>query len=197
MIRKAILLLACILYPAHILMDLTSNFQIANYIKFAVIICAFMISLLGEIKLVKVALFLTLLCDFFLLFTDHTLFGVSLFCVVQLVYSYLLSSKKSKATRYCYLILAALPFMYFYIFRGPLVYLFYASILFSNLVIIIKNRQFKLIFAFCLFALCDLNVAAYNLTHNLFSLNLIWVFYTPSQLLISLSCPKEWQPRKI
>jgi hypothetical protein len=54
-----------------------------------------------------------------------------------------------------------------------------------------------IIFGMLLFVLCDLNVALYNipfssnipninLITNLFG-NLIWIFYLPSQLLLSLS----------
>lgn len=196
MIKKAILLLVCILYPVHILMDLTGNSLFADYIKFAVICCAFISSLYGEMKLVKIALFLTMMCDFLLLFTNYRFFAVSLFSVVQLVYSYILSSKKGSTAKYCYSILAVLPFIYYFAFKGPLVCVFYAFLLLSNLIKAIKIRQPRLIWAFSLFALCDICVAAYNISSSGFFQPLIWIFYTPSQLLLSLSCAKEWKPDK-
>jgi hypothetical protein len=178
-------------------MDLAGSYSWVDYIKFAVIACAFIISLYGEITLVKIALFLTLMCDFLLLFTNHRFFAVSLFSVVQLIYSYVLSSKKSNITTYFYSILALLPFIYYFVFKGPLVCVFYAVILFSNLVMAIKIRQPRLILAFSLFALCDICVAIYNLSYSAFLHPFIWIFYTPSQLLLSLSCAKEWRPGKI
>lgn len=168
-----------------------------DYIKYTVIACAFIISLLGEITLVKIALLFTLMCDYLLLFTNHRFFAVSLFCVVQLIYSYIFSTKKSRTTAYFYLMLAVLPFIYYFVFKGPLVCGFYALILLSNLIKAIKIRMPHLILAFSLFALCDICVAIYNLTGNGFFQPFIWIFYTPSQLLLSLSSAKEWQPDKI
>lgn len=179
-------------------MDFTGSYNWVDYIKFTVIACSFIISICGEITLVKIALFFTLICDFLLLFTKHRFFAVSLFCVVQLIHSYNFSTKKSRTAAYCYLMLAVLPFIYYFIFpKGYLVCVFYAFILFSNLVNAIKSRKSRLILAFSLFALCDLCVAIYNLTSNGFFHPLIWIFYTPSQLLLSLSSAKEWQPDKI
>lgn len=178
-------------------MDLTASYNWVEFIKFTVIACAFMISILGEITLVKVALFFTLICDFLLLFTNHPFFAVSLFCVVQLIYSYKFSTKKDSTAKYFYLILAVLPFIYYFTFKGPLVCVFYAFILLSNLIQAIKTRKPHLILAFSLFALCDLCVAIYNLTGIEFFHLLIWIFYTPSQLLLSLSSAKDWQPDKI
>lgn len=197
MFKKILVLLICILYPTHILMDLTGSYPYADYTKFAVIACAFIISLYGHITLVKMAIFLTLICDYTLIFTNYSYLGVSIFSVVQLIYSYILLSKKSKTTKYVYYILAVLPFIYYFAFKGPLVCILYALVLLSNLIMAVKTHRPNLIWAFSLFALCDLCVAAYNLTGISFFHQLIWIFYTPSQLLLSLSASKEWQPRKI
>lgn len=196
MLKKLLIVLVCALYPIHIIMDFTGSYNLVYYIKFTVIACAFIISILGEISLVKVALFFTLICDFLMLFTNHHFFAVSLFCVVQLIYSYILSTKKDSTAIYVYLILAVLPFIYYFVFKGPLVCIFYAFILLSNLLKAIKTGQLRLILAFSLFALCDLCVAIYNLTGIEFFHLFIWIFYTPSQLLLSLSSAKEWQPDK-
>lgn len=197
MLKRLLVVLIFALYPIHIFMDFTGGYSWVDYIKFTIIACAFIISLLGQITLVKIALLFTLMCDYLLLFTNHRFFAVSLFCVVQLIYSYAFSTKKNRTAAYFYLMLAVLPFIYYFAFKGPLVCVFYAFILLSNLLKAIKIRKSRLIFAFSLFALCDLCVAAYNLTNNGFFQPLIWVFYTPSQLLLSLSSAKEWQPDKI
>ena len=197
MLKKTLIFAICILYPLHILMDLTGSYTYGDYIKFTVIVCAFFLSLYSEVALVGFALFLTLLCDFTLLFTQYAYFGVTLFSAVQLTYSYILLTKKSSTARFFYCLLAVLPFAYYFAFKGPLVCIFYAAILGSNLIATIRNRRFHLLLAFTLFALCDLCVAGYNLSSNTVFLPLIWIFYTPSQLLLSLSSAKEWQPHKI
>lgn len=197
LLKKLLIVLICALYPIHIFMDFTGSYNWSDYIKFTVIACAFIISICGDIILVKAALLFTLMCDFLLLFTSHRFFAVSLFCVVQLIYSYIFSSKKDSSAKYCYLILAVLPFIYYFTFKGPLVCVFYAFVLLCNLLSSIKIRKPRLILAFSLFALCDLCVAIYNITSNDFFHPFIWIFYTPSQLLLSLSCAKEWKPDKI
>ena len=198
LLKKLLIALICALYPIHIIMDFTGSYNFANYVKFAVIACAFIMSLCGEITLVKIALLFTLMCDFLLLFTNHRFFAVSLFCLVQLIYSYNFSTKKDNSTKYFYLILAVLPFIYYFVFlNGYPICIFYAFILLLNFLKAIKIRKPHLILAFSLFALCDLCVAIYNLSGNEFFHPLIWIFYTPSQLLLSLSSAKHWQPDKI
>ena len=173
LLKKTLIVLICALYPIHIIMDFTGNYNWVDYVKFTVIACAFIISICGEITLVKAAMFFTLMCDFLLLFTNHRFFAVSLFCVVQLIYSYIFSTKKDSTAKYFYLILAVLPFIYYFTFKGPLVCVFYAFILLSNLIQAIKIHNPRLLHIF------------------------IWIFYTPSQLLLSLSSAKDWQPDKI
>ena len=144
---------------------------------------------------------LTMVSDYFLLLARNYYAGVFVFCFVHA--AYILRINKKEILKW-----AAVPFsaavIHFYIFEGPLlIYLagMYAVLFAMNLAVNIKynplpkiNRRLVLA-GLVLFALCDIHVLLFNLPRFLpvppelgeWGGMWIWVFYAPSQLLLSVS----------
>ncbi|MBP5343311.1 hypothetical protein J6Y73_05240 [bacterium] len=153
------------------------------------------------------ALLFTLLSDTFLLHLDNYYeIGVTSFLVVQVLYLFRmfyslgLNRKRLKITlmiRGCAFILIMLgliifnSFSYLYLITG----LYFINLVMNfidSLIFLISYRgedRFKSIFVFTigllLFIGCDINVGLSNLIGV--GSNIIWIFYLPSQVLISLS----------
>lgn len=160
------------------------NSNISAFIKYFTIILIFLFSLYSKIKIFKITLFLTLICDYLLLFTNYYFAGVFLFSIVQIIYLYYQFEIK-KRQKY---ILSILPL--------PLlsIGLFYAILIATNLILSVinyrKNNCTKNVFfllGIILFALCDISTALFNLFEILFLSQIIWIFYIPSQLLLVIS----------
>ena len=190
--------LVCLLYACFLVLDLTALAD-STWIKYVSILLCFSAALLNHScqdgRLVVLALLFTAAADWFLLVQNRNyLFGVSLFCIVQFIYSIRLYRLRG---RLCF---ASLPFrilplsaFFFGIDTLSALSVFY----FSNLAVNAwegvllrscgrKHRLFAC--GLLLFVGCDLCVGAWNLgifpscTH--FGM---WLFYLPSQVCIALS----------
>lgn len=167
-------------------------------------------------SLLKAGLFITLFADLFLTVFNYYTLGVVSFSLVQIIYSIRYEITKSSETSLRFIsIFLSLMFLYLiinlFITEINILFiavLFYAICIIVSLVKTIKVYRFNLypypnkhmiLYGMVLFLLCDINVALYNLTevtgfsgssidtfHNV-SGTLIWLFYVPSQLLLSLS----------
>ncbi|MDO5292129.1 MAG: lysoplasmalogenase family protein [bacterium] len=157
-----------------------------------------------DVLILRAAIGFTLVSDTFLLLTDYKELGVSTFIVVQLCYWYRLHKYKMTDLGITFLIWTCVV-VGISIARLPLDFLllitaFYFICLLRNVWYSLShggNLLFRI--GLVLFLLCDLNVGLFNLTQYvsvsatlgqfLYSCSsvLIWVFYLPSQVCLSLS----------
>ncbi|WP_312573495.1 hypothetical protein [Clostridium sp.] len=169
-----------------------------------------------DISLLKVGLFITMFADLFLTVFNYYTLGVALFCVVQILYSIRYEALKISETSSKFIIIF-LSLMFIYLIINLFIIkidILFAVVLFYAICLIISIRKaikvcknnlypypnkYMIAYGMILFILCDINVALYNVTevtgiswtfidivHNITGL-LIWLFYVPSQLLLSLS----------
>ena len=179
----------------------------ANALKFAAIalclaysVCA---SARGGDKLITAALVFTLCADVFLLLLDSEYaVGVALFCVVQGVYFVRIYKGNGGLSLWglrIALFAAAVAVLHFAKMRSPLNVLAaaYFTSFACNLLqsFGVKNRLFTI--GLALFICCDVCVGIHNLPNILpawvYELAAVgmWLFYLPSQVLISLSGEKN------
>ncbi len=154
--------------------------------------------------------------DLFLTVFNYYTLGVALFCVVQILYSIRYEALKISETSSKFIIIF-LSLMFVYLIINLFIIkidVLFAVVLFYGICLIIslgkaikvyKNNlypypnKYMITYGMILFILCDINVALYNVTevtgiswnlidivHNISGLS-IWLFYVPSQLLLSLS----------
>lgn len=162
-----------------------------------------------DLKLLQTGLFITLIADLFLLILGrHYILGILLFSVVQIIYSsrYGFTNLK-KNIRNFIVIFSSLFIVYFVvdklIFKLDFIWgmgLFYGICLLNSVIKAAKAYRDRLfpkpnghmiLIGMVLFLLCDINVALYNilnegLFYNISSISM-WLFYLPSQVLLSLS----------
>lgn len=171
--------------------------------------------------LLTLGLLLTLVADIFLLLLDdHYIFGVGLFSIVQILYSIRYKAGHTKAILVSFsLLFIALLFSYIIVDSFLIevdfllvISLYYAICLLSSTkkaIDLYKRGPFPqlnskiLALAMVLFLLCDINVALSNIVRsiaisNSFTRSLagvssvsMWLFYLPSQVLLSLSGYRE------
>jgi hypothetical protein len=169
-----------------------------------------------DIYLLQLAMFLTVIADLFLVILDSYILGIVCFCLVQITYSIRYTIKKSKMTLLkknmifqCVVIIYVL--INFLIIKINIllpISLFYSICLinaFSKAIMLWKSNlypcpsKYFIVFGMILFLLCDICVGLSNI-YILLDITgyffiklqqttwfLIWVFYIPSQLLLSLS----------
>ena len=158
------------------------------------------------------AMAFTLVSDFFLLLTDYITLGVATFWLAHTAYIFRVRRKLPKVT--VVTLAVGLFFGVLLVLLGfPDVLMFFAAVyavLFAqNIIVHVKyckntdnttdelplfNRKIILA-ALVLFALCDVNVAIFNLRDPLelspqavdIVYTLIWLFYVPSQLMLAIS----------
>jgi hypothetical protein len=169
-----------------------------------------------DIYLLQLAMFLTVIADLFLVIFDFYILGIVCFCLVQITYSIRYTIKKNKMTlKKIFILFECVVITYviinFLIIKINIlvpISLFYFICLinaFSKAIMLWKINlypcpsKYFIVFGMILFLLCDICVALSNmyifldLTGGFFSRFqqttwfLIWVFYIPSQLLLSLS----------
>ena len=196
-----------------------------NVIKFICIIMCFIISTLTrnnaihkrDLYLLQIGLFATIMADYFLLMLNgYYIWGIGLFCVVQITYSlrYNIGDSRLLIMKFIIIfliILLAYIFINNFIMKVEFLFvlaLFYAICLWVSLIKSIEAYRYKkypnpsrwmIVLGMLLFLLCDINVALYNIIGIIFPsdgyLNLLynvssismWLFYLPSQVLLSLS----------
>lgn len=158
--------------------------MLSSILKISTTICSFCICLKSGSHYVIIAMLLTIVSDYILLFTKFYIFGILIFFIVHVFYIYYqLKEKQSQR-----LLFSIVPLALFS------VSLIYVSIFIIDILIAFqsfKNKASKkntyFLAGLLLFALCDISIAIYFITANRIFSVLIWFFYAPSQLLIALS----------
>ena len=226
-IIKILLIPIGVLYFTFLYMDLFNIqvFMSSNMIKFICIILCFIISILTrehalcnrDISLLQIGLFITILADLLLLILDsHYILGITLFCIVQIIYSIRYDVGNTRSTiRKFIIIFVAIPIGYIviniFIMKVDFLFmigLYYVVCLLTSLTKAIKAYKYKIYpnpnrhmiaLGMILFLMCDINVALYNIIgfisltgkfiNILYNISFIsmWLFYLPSQVLLSLS----------
>lgn len=185
------LLLSCIVFCflSFLFLDFSQSrhFFLSSFLKYLSIFFIFFLTFPEKNSL---PLFLTLVCDWLLLFTIYHRYGIALFCLVHLLYLHLLlpCHKKRQSlflTLYLFPILLYLPFL--------AVCSFYAfSFLLHIIAAVFSYQKYPSVqkkgylFGLLLFVLCDICVALSNFTGRPLFTHMIWLFYTPSQLFMAL-----------
>lgn len=192
------------LYALFLVLDLTGRGDQTISIKYASILLCLALSLLGGDRLVPLALALTAGADWFLLVrNEHYVVGIALFLCVQTVYLLRLR-RAGAASGYSLragLALGAGLAVYTLGMASPvnLLAALYFSQLVSNTLLCwtLKGRRWR-IFALglTLFVGCDVCVGLFNTlppgSPQYFAASVgMWLFYLPSQVLITLSALPE------
>ena len=163
--------------------------------------------------LLQAGFFVTILADLCFLILDYYILGITFFCLVQIIYyNRYKRNRRYKATLInVRLLIIFLLIMVIYrilnLFIIKIDFIFAIALFYSICIIIsvaesirvFKNNLYPypnksmILWGMILFLLCDLNIAISYMTrgffmslHN-FSNLLIWVFYLPSQVLLSVS----------
>ncbi len=183
-------------------------YSVALVALFALFVCRCR----GAEHFIRLGLLLTLLADYFIVIEhDSYLEGVTVFIFVQIAYFlYLVFREKRMAIRVANfltrILLCAAIYLVASVFLGEnadalstVSVIYYANLL-ANVVFAFMCGRGEKIFAIglALFAMCDFCVGVESLSYfylgrdisHLFyteSLNLSWLFYQPSQVLIALS----------
>jgi uncharacterized membrane protein YidH (DUF202 family) len=162
--------------------------------------------------LLQTGLFFTVLADMCLIILNRYFGGILLFCTVQICYIIRFNRKHYK---YClgnlliFLLLLltlkiSMELLGINIKALYIIAIFYGACIYTATFSSIKyskdyphTNKLLIKYGMILFVLCDINVAIYNITTQISNLNLtpiinlsynlIWFFYLPSQLLLSLS----------
>lgn len=176
--------------------------------------------------LVQLARFFTVLADLFLVILYSFQLGIACFCIVQFIYILRHSRGKAfKNTAAIFLITIVIASLIYIKVPIPnmdksmyIIALLYASLLINSVIMAVTtySRKFYsrlsctlIAVGMILFFMCDLNVALYNLIgfcdfefiridNKEFLVGfLMWFFYLPSQLLLTLSGFKENYLKKL
>ena len=203
---KTFIAVQAVLYASFLWLDM-SGAGGSKWIKYAsIVLClgfsAFLSARGGE-KLVTAAMGFTLAADTFLLLLDTAyVAGVALFCAVQALYFvriYRLNGRRAWLPARLALLLAATAALWMADMLSPLNLL--AALYFTAFVcnaaqsLSVKNAPFSV--GLMLFLCCDICVGVHN-APELFPAGLVsftdigmWLFYLPSQVLITLSGRKD------
>lgn len=198
-------------------MDISGRtiFISSNMAKFLSILLCFFISVLNinfkKINfnniILPMGLFLTVAADYiFLIQNKNFSLAIGLFSLVQLLYIYRYNIRNWKSNfTYLFIVYLAICTIYLYInifiirisFLYPIALFYGICLLISlkeSIILYICNlypspNKELILLGMVLFVLCDINVAIYNIIKNINNrvFILIWLFYLPSQLLLSLS----------
>lgn len=191
---KSFILIEIIIFFSFIILDIY-NID-SSLIKYLGIVFCFIYSMYNKNYLISLALFLTLLADLFLLIiNDYYLLGVTIFNIVQIIYLYYLYTRSCKL----YIPLRILLFIFIivilylnnFLTSLNLIATFYFVNLCINFLSSLNDNELKyLSLGLFLFILCDILVALFNILSPgkllSFVSYLMWVFYLPSQVLITI-----------
>lgn len=217
-IIKFILAIIIIFYIVFLYIDIFNAklYNLSNSIKFICIILCLTISLLStnnpidlkDVRLIQIALFLTVLADFFLLVIDnHYEIGIGIFSIAQITHSVRYTFKSKKTIRNYVFVIIALSLIYVFgnlSINIPILYplaIFYGICLITNVILSIRiwrrdlypnPNKVMITVGMIFFLLCDINVALYNILEKnnvMYGISSVamWLFYLPSQVLLSLS----------
>lgn len=172
----------------------------SSYLKYLGIILCFIYNLINKNIIFLVASIFTLISDYYLLLTNnHILIGLITFIIVQFTYMYFLHIKKINNHYLLRTIIYFLIIIISLIIKTnieTLLALLYFSTLLMNTICSYQNKElFIYSLGLTLFIGCDINVGLHNIMsvgtiYELVTL-LMWIFYLPSQVLISLGGNKD------
>lgn len=198
--------------------------DILKYIS--IIFCFLITLALGEncldkkdISLLQIGLFITVFADLFLLILDYYILGITLFCFVQIIYYIRYKGYKDSFTIVRFIIIFLFIMTVYFILNKFIIKIdfilaiafFYSICLMTSTIEAIKAfknnlypypNNYMILWGMIFFFLCDINVAISNLTREFFvplyniSILLIWFFYLPSQILLSISGNKFKENKK-
>jgi len=208
-------------YLVFLYMDLGgSNLNHVNSasIKYlSVFLCFINVLLIGkkghdktDTVLLQFAMLLTICADFLLLFTNNFVQGIALFCLIQTTYIV----RHSRFSRFNFKAYAVTGFIFIAlssalgvlsVISGNMIFCLgtlYAFLSVCSIVTAFSLLKYRLypdktciyiICGLCLLFLCDINVALCNVYLNGGGMTgfLMWFFYLPSQLLLSMSGMKD------
>lgn len=169
-----------------------------------------------DLCLLQLGLFFTVIADFFLIILVNNVLGVVSFCFTQIFYSIRYRSGEFKLVLKNSIIIFLLVSIFYLTVNHFIadmdiligISLYYSIFLISNVVKSIKICKYNLYpspnkyliaIGMVLFLLCDINVALRSISGDIYSLwniadlytnifsSLVWIFYIPSQVLLSLS----------
>lgn len=177
-----------------------------NYVLFGYVMYCFLISLIKrtdedkrDVLLLRLGMFFTVIADLAMIVFYNNVVGLVFFCAAQLTYLIRFTDLKRTVRGSAF---AAFFFTVSFVFPVAAevrLAVFYAVCILSSVsgsfIAYKKRPSCASLMAFAgmtLFLLCDINVALFNLFYDVSGIFqiLIWVFYLPSQLLISLSGEK-------
>ncbi len=193
---KYFLIIEIILYIIFLTLDLTKHYSATTPFKYISLVLCFIFSLYSSLhhgdKQISIALFFTMLADWFLLvLNNYNVIGLICFIIVQLIYMIKLGND-------LWILRIILPILTIFLTNITNTIDILAIIYFSQLLIntIIAWKDYKnvgFIFAIglTLFVCCDTCVGLFNITdiglvHEFTRIGM-WLFYLPSQVLIVLS----------
>lgn len=182
------------IYISFIVLDLVG--ADSSFIKYAGILLCLLMCVLSKKALGSTALLFTAFADYFLLILDdHYCLGIASFIIVQLIYSLSLRNNEVN-NRYPIrgIAIAATVLMLSVMGINTLenmLALSYFSLLFGNCLLSFTNKKLGLFSCgLTLFVLCDICVGLHNVltTSTLYEIVsfMMWIFYLPSQVLITL-----------
>lgn len=211
--HKKIILVIILIYISFIIMDLKG--QDTRVLKYLSVILCFILSILignrgidkMDTRLLQLALFFTTIADLNLVILKDFFTGIAVFCIVQIIYTIrhsrnIILSKRNIALFLIegivvlgLVIMINIPF-----YQEKVLYIIvciYSILLVSSVFMALgtikrgfysKTNSYFIMIGMILFLLCDINVGLYHIGKiQHISGILIWFFYLPSQLLLSLS----------
>lgn len=190
--KKLFIALESIIYIAFLVGDIFNIFN-TTYLKYLGIILCFLYSLTNK-KIYGIFSFtFTLLADFFLLVkNDNYSLGILFFIVVQIIYTYYLHNLNCNDLL---LFRILLPIILILIIKphdtqSILALIYFPQLVISTLTSFKKDKLLAL--GLLLFVCCDICVGLHNiLAYSKIIAILQWLFYLPSQVLISLAIKKS------
>lgn len=225
-LQKLVISFLIFIYLVFLIADYKNLFN-TDILKFISIIICFLLSFsyketisIRDITLLRIARTLTIITDYFLLLTEKYFLGISLFCIVQIIYIHRHGVNKrgdflNNIMKLMIILIASISVFYLFdILRDKALYIviaIYGGLVLASTKVAFSSKNYgnelkinkKLIwYGMLLFLICDINV---GLTSYLSSLDLssglnnsiknlsgylIWLFYLPSQIFLSLSGKK-------
>ncbi|MBQ0036410.1 MAG: hypothetical protein KBT35_05790 [Firmicutes bacterium] len=197
-LKKIFIIIEIIIFISFIVMDL-NNID-SSYLKYLGIILCFIYNLINKNIIFLVASIFTIISDYFLLLTNnHIIIGLITFIIVQFTYMYYLHTKKINNHYLLRAIIYILIFIITLIIKTNietlLALLYFSTLVINTICSYQNNNLFIYSLGLTLFIGCDINVGL----HNIMSVGTIyelatlfmWIFYLPSQVLITLGGNKD------
>lgn len=191
--HKIFVLLEICIYICFIIMDFKKIDS--SLIKYVGVILCLLNSLLNKNILISLSLLFTLISDYFLLLTDYNvLLGVFMFVLVQFIYMFFLYKNGCKLYLPIRLFFYVICIGFIISKQFTLIYilaLFYFSTLVMNTISSYSNHKLLILsVGLSLFIGCDIcvglhNIMNYGIIYKIVTM-MMWVFYLPSQVLISI-----------